>query len=129
MKNEKKSSALRPEDDLSGREDDLIAPADRDAVRAAVADHAHLHVGMLLSQIIEKAVACYTAKHGDSPENRKRVMDAIEGKLEKEFGRTRAALRLYIRCYQRFADSAEFSRLTFRDMVSRLSGSKPTGAA
>ncbi|MEX3935757.1 hypothetical protein AB4Y32_28815 [Paraburkholderia phymatum] len=130
MKNEKKSSALRPEGDLAGREDDLIARSDRDAVRAAFADRCHLHVGMLFSQIMEKAVACYTAKHGDSRENRKHVMDAVYGGLEKEFGRTREAVRLYIRCYQRFADQPEeFSKLTLRDMMLRLSGSNPAGAA
>jgi hypothetical protein len=132
MKNEKKSSALRPEGDLARREDDLITRSNRDAVRAALADNlsGHLRIGMLFSQIMEKAVARYTAEHGDSRESRKHVMDAIYGDLEKKFGRTRETVRLYIRCYQRFADHPEeFSKLTLRDMVLRLSGSNPAGAA
>jgi hypothetical protein len=85
---------------------------------------------MLFSQIMEKAVACHTAKHGDSRHNRKHVMDALYRALEKEFGRTREAVHLYIRCYLRFADHPEeFSKLTLRDMVLRLSGSNPAGAA
>ncbi|MDQ7979984.1 hypothetical protein QYH69_22335 [Paraburkholderia sp. SARCC-3016] len=124
MKNEKKSSALRPEGDLAGREDDLIARSDRDAVRAALSDRVHLHVGMLFSQIMEKGVARYTAEHGDSRQDRKHVMDALYGALGKEFGRTREAVRLYIRCHQRFADSEEFSTLRLSDsnLPPRLNG-------
>jgi len=56
-------------------------------------------------------------------------MDATYGVLEKEFGRTRTAIRLNIRCNQRFSDGAAFSKLAFRDMVLRLSDSKPAAAA
>ncbi|BCF95142.1 hypothetical protein [Paraburkholderia largidicola] len=131
MKNEKKSSALRPKADLARREDDLIALSDRDAVRAALADglSGHLRIGMLFSQMMEKAIARYTAEHGDSRQNRQHVANAIYRYIEKEFGRTRAVVLLYIRCYQRFGDGAEFSKLTFRDMVLRLSDVKPAGAA
>lgn len=131
MKNEKKSSAVRPEADLARHKGALIASSDRDAVRAVFADNlfGHLQIGMLFPQIMEKAIARHAAEHGDSREIRKHAMDATYGVLEKEFGRTRTAIRLYIRCNQRFSDGAAFSKLAFRDMVLRLSDSKPAAAA
>ena len=131
MKNEKKSSALRPEADLARREDDLIAQSDRDEVRTALADNLsqHLRIGMLFSQMMEKAVARYTAQHGDSRQNRQHVADAIYSFIEKEYGRTRVAVLLYIRCYQRFGESADITKLTLRDMALPLGNPKPAGAA
>jgi hypothetical protein len=131
MNNEKKSPALRPDGGIGRREDDLIARSDRDAVRKAITDNlsGHLRIGMLFSGIMEKAIGRYTAEHGDTEQNRQHVKDAIYSFLEKEYGRTRAAVRLYIRCYQHFGDSVGNANLTLRDMALRLGNSKPVGAA
>lgn len=133
MENEKKSPASHH--DVSERNrinDDSRAPhpstGDRamfdGASEARVNLSEHLRIGAHFSHVVETAVARYTAENGNTPLTRQHALDAAYLFLEKEFGRSRAAVRLYIRCYQRFADLAERHTLTFKDMVMHL-GSNP----
>ncbi|MGF6915889.1 hypothetical protein [Paraburkholderia sp. 40] len=80
----------------------------------------YLLIGQYLSNIVEKAVAAYTRENGDTPQNRHRALDATYLSLEKESGRSRAVVRLYIRCYQRFDALAENQTLSLKEMVMRL---------
>jgi hypothetical protein len=84
----------------------------------------HLRIGESLAKIMEKTIAAYTSENGDTPENRKLAADAAYLSLAKEFGRSPATVKLYIRCYRRFSDLGTTHTLTLKEMVTRI-GSDP----
>ncbi|BFG80943.1 hypothetical protein PTKU46_89770 [Paraburkholderia terrae] len=133
MENENKSPASQVAS-AADRATDLITGTDREGVGEAMSRARrnlsdHLHIGRLFSNPMEKTIALYTAEHGDTEPNRRYVMDAVYSYIETAFGRSRAAVRLYIRCYQHFGVSVDNETLTFRDMLLRLDDSNAVSAA
>jgi hypothetical protein len=132
MKKEKKSSASRSSDGARRSTNELVDRTDRNAISEALTGDQrnvsdHLCIGMLFASAMQSAVTRYTAEHGDTQQNRSHVMDALHALFAREFERTRAAVRLYIRCYQHFDDGTNKSALTLREMALRP-GSSPACA-
>lgn len=125
MENEKKSSAsqARLANDLMTMSEGKAVSEAMTSARRDLSDH--LHIGMLFSNLMDKAIAHYTAEHGDTEQTRMRAKEAVYSCLEREHGRSRASVRLHIRCYQHFGASTEKGTLTLRDMALRLGHSKP----
>ena len=133
MENENKSPASKAAN-AAAFAADLITGSDRHALSEAMSRARrnlsdHLHIGMLFSNLVEKTIALYTAEHGDTEANRRYVKDAVYSYIETAFGRSRDAVRLYIRCYQHFGVSVDNETLTFRDMLLRLDDSNAASAA
>jgi hypothetical protein len=123
MDNESKVPPLQPEV--------VITLSERAAVAEALARARHLadhlEVGRLLSQLREKVLDRYTAEAGDTVQNQRDAISGVYSYIEKEFGRSRAAVRFYIRCYQRFTESPDSLTLPLRELTFRAA--KAAGAA
>ncbi|MCR4471752.1 MULTISPECIES: hypothetical protein [unclassified Burkholderia] len=65
----------------------------------------HLRIGHHFSSIRDAVVSAYVAEHGDTPTTRKSALKVAYDFLTREFHKSKATVRLYIRCYEKLASN------------------------
>ncbi|KVR74378.1 hypothetical protein WK24_07195 [Burkholderia vietnamiensis] len=65
----------------------------------------YLRIGYHFSAIRDAIVSSYVVRHGDTPTTRESARKVAYDFLTREFQKSNATVRLYIRCYEKLASN------------------------
>ncbi|MGF6265358.1 hypothetical protein OKW49_006351 [Paraburkholderia youngii] len=81
-----------------------------------------LGLGKNLKKMMKEATKLYVSRCGDTVGNRRRATSICYDYFQRAMGISQSSARAYIRCYQRFADYPEATRLLTFGELNALAG-------